>query len=82
VVEGKVMSKFGIQTLEQFCYKIWRNFESNQGTLKRFEPEHAYPRDVAPCRATLAPPSYTRAQADVGLRPPDRPCAVGTVRLR
>jgi hypothetical protein len=48
------MGKFGIQTLEQFYCNIWRKFDSNRNTFKRFEPERAYPRDVEPRRAASA----------------------------
>jgi hypothetical protein len=32
LVEGSVVSKFGIQIFVHFCYKFWRNFESNKVT--------------------------------------------------
>jgi hypothetical protein len=56
------MGKFGIQTLEQFCCNIWRKFDSNRNTFKRFEPERAYPRDVEP-RRTASALAAVRARA-------------------
>jgi hypothetical protein len=32
LVEGSVVSKFGIQIFVHFRYKFWRNFESNRVT--------------------------------------------------
>jgi hypothetical protein len=61
LVEGSVVSKFGIQMFVHFCYKIWRKLESTEAKRNSNRPECVHPRDVAPRRATLAPPSYTRA---------------------
>jgi hypothetical protein len=36
LVEGSVVSKFGIQNFAQFNYEFWRKFDSNYATLKCF----------------------------------------------
>jgi hypothetical protein len=36
LVEGSVVSKFGIETFVQFSYEFWSKFDSNSATLKRF----------------------------------------------
>jgi hypothetical protein len=78
-----VMSKFGIQTLVQFNCNFWRNLDSNRVTLKHFEPERAYSRDVVSRRAasTLGV-VRTRARRGAGKSTGSWPGAVGTVRLR
>jgi hypothetical protein len=83
LVEGSVVSKFGIQTFVQFSYEFWRKFDSRLVTWNGCEPERVHPRDVAPRRTTSAR-RRTRARArrwlpaTAGLRLG----AVGTVHLR
>jgi hypothetical protein len=69
LVEGSVVSKFGIQTFVQFSYEIWSKFDSNSATSKCIEPGRAHVRRrVATCHVGLAavPPG---AHAGAGLRP-------------
>jgi hypothetical protein len=46
LVEGSVVSKFGIQRFVHFCCKFWRNFDLNSITWNSLEPERA--RHVGP----------------------------------
>jgi hypothetical protein len=72
-----VVSKFGSQTLVQFCLEIWRKFNSRD-TWNCFEPERLHlmtSRRAAPRRARSPRPPHGPERR--GSLPPVGSCAVG-----
>jgi hypothetical protein len=73
-----VVSKFGSQTLVQFCLEIWRKFNSKWGTRNCFESERLHrttSRRAAPRRARSPRPPHGPKRR--GNLPPAGPRAVG-----
>jgi hypothetical protein len=72
------VSKFGSQTLVQFCLEIGRKLNSKWGTWNCFEPERLHrttSRRAAPRRARSPRPPHGPERR--GSLPPAGPCVVG-----